>query len=293
MPIPHIFLAILVAAIWGFNFLFVKFSLQEISPLWLCAIRFFIASVPAIFFIKPPTAPFRIIVLYGLFMFALQFSLLFMGMSAGMPPGLASLLMQVQVFFSIFFAAIVLKEIPAPLQIIGALVSFSGIALVGLHFDKSATLLGFILMMAAAATWGLGNLITKKLSNINMIALVIWGSFAACPPMFAVALIFEGPKTLIYSAHHFTWLGVVSVLYIVYISTWAGYGIWNWLLSRYTVAAVVPFTLLVPIFGMFSAALITGEHLQSWKLIAGLLVLGGLSINIIAARLLTKKPKSF
>lgn len=163
MPIYHILLAILVALIWGFNFIFVKLSLVEFSPLFLCALRFFLAFFPAIFFIKLPNAPLKLTILYGLLMFGVQFAFIFMGMKVGMSPGLASLIVQVQIFFSIFFAAIFLKEMPSLIQVVGALVSFAGIGLIAMHVDNNTvSLLGFILIIAAAAAWGLGNLVTKK-----------------------------------------------------------------------------------------------------------------------------------
>lgn len=291
MPIKHFLLALLVVFIWGFNFLFIKWSLEEISPLLLCAIRFLMASIPAIFFIKPPAVSFRTVALYGFFTFALQFSLLFIGMHAGVTPGMASLILQIQIFFSMFFAAAVLGEIPHVWQILGALISFSGIAVVAMHIDNNQSILGFILIIAAAASWGFGNLITRKNNKINMIALVVWGSFIAFFPTMLFSLLMEGPSSVVYTYHHLSWVGITSVAYIVYASTWIGYGVWNWLLGRYSVGVVVPFTLLVPIIGVISSALILGEPLPLWKLIAGALVVAGLCINLFGARLFSKKIK--
>ncbi|MDP1604692.1 MAG: EamA family transporter [Legionella sp.] len=291
MPISHLFLALLVVVIWGVNFLFVKLALEEISPLLLCALRFLLASVPAIFFIKPPTMPFKRLAAYGLIMFALQFSLLFIGMHAGMTPGMASLIMQVQVFFSMFFASMFLNERPDSWQIGGALVSFMGIGVVALHFDSTISFTGFIFILAAAATWGIGNLITKKTANISMIALVVWGSFIASLPITLLSLLMEGPANIAASFHHLSWVGTASLLYIVYASTWVGYGVWNWLLSRYPVGIIVPFTLLVPVVGVLSSVLILGEPFTLWKLNAGLLVVTGLCINLLGARFFrTKRP---
>jgi len=289
MHIKHFILAILVAAIWGCNFIFVKFSLDEISPLMLSALRFILASFPAILFIKPPSAPFKLIALYGLITFGMQFSFLFIGMRVGMTPGLAALLMQVQIFFSMLFAMIFLNEETNRWQIIGALVSFTGIGLIATHFDNAISLLGFILIICAAASWGMGNLIIKKIGNVNMIALVIWGSFFASFPLVLLAFIFDGRDNIIQSLSNISWLGVASVLFIVYASTWVGYGIWNWLINRYAVGIVVPFTLLVPVFGMISSVLILDEPFQLWKIIAGFLVITGLGINLLGPRLLIGK----
>lgn len=285
MPVSHLLLAILVVIVWGLNFLFVTFSLEEFSPLFLCALRFILASIPAVFFIKPPVdVPFRLVVLYGMIAFSLQFSFLFMGLYVGMSPGMASIVMQTQVFFSLFFAMIFLGEQPKIWEIVGALVSFSGIVLIAMNVENNNSFWGFIFILAAAASWGLGTLITKKIKNKsdrNMFSLVVWGSFVAFIPMLALSLIIEGPKSIMYTYYHVTWVGVYSLLYTVYLSTLIGYGVWNWLLSRYAVGVIVPFTLLVPIVGVLSSILVLGEPFERWKLVAGLLVVGGLCINLL------------
>ncbi|HAT2009740.1 TPA: EamA family transporter [Legionella pneumophila] len=291
MPFAHLLLALLVVFVWGINFIFVKLSLEEFSPLLLCAVRFLLASVPAVFFIKPPAVPFKIIAGYGLIMFALQFALLFIGLRVGMTPGVASLLMQVQVFFSMFFAIIFLGEQPQVGQIIGALIAFIGIGVVALHFDHNVSLMGFLCILAAAASWGIGNLITKKIHSVNLIAVIVWSSFVACLPMFILSLVFEGPESFVAAYEHMTWKGILSVLYIVYISTWVGYGVWNWLISRYPVGMVVPFTLLVPVVGILSSVFILGEPFYLWKLVAGLLVISGLCINLLTTRLFVAKTQ--
>lgn len=287
MPIPHLLLALLVVLIWGVNFLFVSFGLEEISPLLLCALRFLLASIPAVFFVKLPNSSFKTIFLYGFVMFALQFAFLFLGMNVGMPVGMASLLMQTQVFFSMFFAVLFLGEQPNMGQVIGALVAFTGIGLVAMHFDSEISLLGFIFILAAAATWGLGNLITKKIkgnNNNNMLAIIAWGSFFACIPMFLLSLLIEGPSSFVYTYEHLSWRGSLSLLYIVFASTWVGYGVWNWLIARYPVGMVAPFTLLVPIVAIVSSVFVLHEPFQLWKLAAGLLVISGLCINILGSR---------
>ncbi|HCJ1101471.1 TPA: EamA family transporter [Legionella pneumophila] len=291
MPFAHLLLALLVVFVWGINFIFVKLSLEEFSPLLLCAVRFLLASVPAVFFIKPPAVPFKIIAGYGLIMFALQFGFLFIGLRVGMTPGVASLLMQVQVFFSMFFAIIFLGEQPQVGQIIGALIAFIGIGVVALHFDHNVSLMGFLCILAAAASWGIGNLITKKIHSVNLIAVIVWSSFVACLPMFILSLVFEGPESIVNAYEHMTWKGILSVLYIVYISTWVGYGVWNWLISRYPVGMVVPFTLLVPVVGILSSVFILGEPFYLWKLVAGLLVISGLCINLLTTRLFVAKTQ--
>ena len=187
----HIALAIAVAVIWGFNFVMIKAGLEELPPILLCALRFFFAAFPAVFFIRRPNIAFRQVAVFGLVMFALQFTLLFLGITAGTTAGLASLLLQVQVFFTILLAVMFLHEKPSVWQIARAIISFSGIGLVAANLGGDISALGMGLIIAAAASWGAGNLISKRFGKIDMLALVIWGSFVAWPPLLLVSFIFE------------------------------------------------------------------------------------------------------
>lgn len=288
MSLPHSLLAIIVVIIWGLNFIFVKLALTEMTPFVLLAARFLLAGIPAIFFIRLSSLPLRTVLSYGFITFTLQFSLIFTSLKIGMPAGLGSLLSQVQVFFSLFFAAILLREFPTRIQVTGALISFSGILFVASHFGENIPIMSLILLLAGAASWGLGNVITKKTEKINMIGLIAWSSFFASFPMIILSILIDGIPNIIASYHHLTLTGIFSLLYIVYASTWIGYGVWNWLLTQYPVSYVTPFTLLVPIAGMVGAVILLNEPMQEWKIIGGCLVLTGLIINLFAGRLYGK-----
>lgn len=174
MHLHHIALAIVVAVIWGFNFVMIKAGLDELPPILLCALRFFLLRFRRSFFIRRPSIAFRQVAAFGFVMFALQFTLLFFGMAAGTTAGLASLLLQVQVFFTILLAVMFLHEKPSVWQIAGAIISFSGIGLVAANLGGDISALGMGLIIAAAASWGAGNLISKRFGKIDMLALVIW-----------------------------------------------------------------------------------------------------------------------
>lgn len=289
MRLHHLALAVLIAAIWGFNFVVLQLGLQQIPPQLLCVLRFMGASFPAIFFIKKPATSWRLIILYGLVIFALQFTLLFSGIKVGMAPGLASLLMQTQVFFTLFLAFIFLDEKPRKGQILGAMVSFAGIALVAAHLGGKVSWAGFFLVIAAAFAWSVGSLISKKIGKVNMFSLITWGSFVAWPPLLLLSLIIDGPEKIFLSLHQLSGLSIMCVLYIIYLSTIFCFMIWNSLLAHYPATLVAPFMLLVPIFGMLSALLFLNESFQPWKLLAAILVITGLVMNILARQLATFK----
>jgi len=291
MHLHHIALAVFVAVIWGFNFVMIKAGLDELPPVLLCALRFFFAAFPAIFFVQRPAIAFRRVLLFGFTMFALQFTLLFFGMAAGVTAGLASLLLQVQVFFTMLLAVLFLDEKPSGWQIAGAIVAFSGIGLVATNLGGDISALGMMLIVAAAASRGAGNLISKRLGKIDMLALVIWGSFVAWPPLLLASFILEQDAWNLASLSGLTWRSFASIGYNAYPVTLLGFAAWNWLLSRYPAATVAPFSLLVPVFGFASSALVLGEPIHSWKVIAAALIMAGLCINLMGARIATRKQQ--
>lgn len=288
----HVMLAIITTAIWGCNFVFVALALNDIPPYLLCVLRFLLSSIPIVFFLKKPKAPFKTIFLYGFLTFTLQFSFLFAGMNLGMPPGLTSLIFQSQVFFSMFLALLFLNEKPNRMQVIGAIVSFSGLALVWFKYANTTSWIGFLMIIGAAASMGGGNLVSRKLAHTNSLALVAWGSLLALPPLILLSLWLEGPTVIIHSLTNISWTTIGSLTFITYVSTWLGYGLWNKLLRQYEVAAVIPFTLLVPLFGILAASITFHETLKNWEIIAACLIICGLMINVLGSKLLIRRQLS-
>lgn len=289
MKPADILLALLVVVIWGFNFVVIKLGLQGLPPILFTALRFACAALPMVFFIRRPAVRFRMLAGYAAFQFALQFTLLFSGMKLGFPPGLASLVIQLQAFFTIGLAMVLLGERPQLPQIAGALIAFSGMALVALNLEARATLVGFLMVIAAGFSWGVGNIFTKRIGKVDALALVVWGSLLAAPPLLLASLVLEGPGVVADALREVTWMSAGAVLFQAYPTTILGFGIWSMLMRRYPTATVAPFTLLVPVTGMLSASWVLGEPLQWWKTGAGLLVLSGLALNQFGGRILNAR----
>jgi O-acetylserine/cysteine efflux transporter len=286
MQPTDILLALLTVMIWGMNFVVIKIGLAGLPPLLFSALRFVFAALPLVFFVKRPAIPWRLLIGFGLFQFALQFSLLFSGMQLGIGAGLASLVVQLQAFFTIGLAVLLLGERPLLTQLLGALVALAGIALVATHLEAQATVIGFLLVIGAGLSWASANIVTKKIGKVNSLALMTWGSLMAAPPLLLASALLEGPAAWHSTFSHFGWISVAAVFYQSYPNTIVGYGIWTILMRKYPAATVAPFSLLVPLVGMVSAAILLGESLQWWKIVAGMLVLGGLALNQFGGRLL-------
>lgn len=294
MTMFHAFLGILVAAAWGINFIFIKFGLTELPPLLLCGLRFLFFSIPLIFFVKKPKVPLKNLIIYSMLTFTVQFALLFLALHLGMPPGVASLVFQVQIFISLFIAAVVFNEKPNKMQIYGGIIAFIGIIFVWIDLNQSTSIIGLLIEITAATAWAMGNVYSKKMNKDNSLSLVVWGCFLATPPLMLLSLIFEGPNLIWSSITNASWISIMSVAYTTYISTGIGYALWNKLLSLYPVSTVIPFTLLVPIFGLLSSMLVFNETMTTNKLIATMLILFGLGINIFSQKIIKlmnrKKP---
>jgi len=279
MKSADIGLACGVAVIWGVNFVVMKWGVQAMPPILLTAGRFLFAALPLVFFVKRPALPWQSVLAYGMFQFALQFSLLLSGIKLGLPAGLASLVMQLQAFFTIGLAVLALGERPTAAQLAGAAIALSGMVLVAANLHQWPTLAGFLLAVTGAGSWAIANILTKRMGPVNTMALVGWGSLFAVPPLLLVSLLLEGPAAWAAAAAAFDWRLLANLAYQGFLSTVVGFGAWAWLMRKYPTSTIAPFSLLVPVTGMLAATLLLGESLDWWKIAAALLVLAGLLVN--------------
>lgn len=286
LPFRHVLLALLTVTIWGFNFAVSKLALAEIPPLLLCALRFLLVVFPAIFFVPKPAVSWRVLIRYGTGLFSVQFGLLFLGMHLGVSAGLAALVLQAQVFITIAFAVLALKERPSSMQLLGAGVAGIGLAIVAARAGADASVAGLVCVLFAALGWGYANFTARQIGKVNALALVVWSSAVVPLPMLLASLAFEGPAAAVHSLTHVSSSVLLCLVFIVYVSTLIGFSIWSWLLARHAAAAVSPFALGVPVAGMLSSALLLGESLPPWKMLAAALVVAGLAINVFGGRLL-------
>ncbi|MBY0234385.1 MAG: EamA family transporter [Burkholderiaceae bacterium] len=284
MPFKHFLLALAVVAIWGSNFVVIRLGLNTLPPLLFAALRFGFAVLPAIFFLKKPDLPWRLLASYGLLIGVGQFGLLFLAMrgpQAAISPGLASLVIQTQVFFTLMLAMRVTREMVKPYQWLALLLAAAGIGVIASHTDGSATPLGLVMILLAAFSWACANMVGKRAGRVNMLAFMVWTSVFAVPPLLMLSLVFEGPALMAQGLAHADAVTWAAVLWQAVGNTLFGYGVWGWLLARHAPATIVPMALLVPIFGMSTAAWVLGESLPGWKLLAAGLVLGGLALNLL------------
>uniref|UniRef100_A0AAU2VVI8 EamA family transporter n=1 Tax=Streptomyces sp. NBC_00008 TaxID=2903610 RepID=A0AAU2VVI8_9ACTN len=278
----HIALAALVAAVWGVNFVVIELGLAHFPPLLFSALRFLVAALPAVFFVGRPKVAWKWIVGVGLVLGMAKFGLLFIGMDRGMGAGLSSLVLQVQAVFTALFAALALGERPGRVRVLGMGVALAGIGVAAVDEGAGGPVLAFVLVIAAAACWGVSNVLTRKAAPPDALNFMIWVSTVPVLPLLGLSLLFEGPHRDTEALAALDWSGAGIIVYVAWITTVFGFGAWGFLLSRYPASSVAPFTLLVPVFGMSSAALLLDESVSPLRWCAAALLVGGVGLTSLA-----------
>lgn len=284
MPATHLLLALAVVFVWGTNFVVIKLGLAELPPFLFAALRFALSAFPFLLFIRRPAVPWSKLAAFGVVLGAGQFGLLFYAMRADISPGLASLVVQTQVFFTIGLSMLMHRERPRPVQGVALALAVAGMGVIALHLSASVTLVGLVLVLLAALFWAGANMVAKSAGRVDMLGFMVWTSVFAVPPLALLSLALEGWPVIHHSLAHAGWVGWAAVAWQAAGNTLFGYGAWNWLLARHPAATVTPMALLVPVFGMSTSALMLDEALPGWKLGAAALVLAGLSLNVLASR---------
>ncbi|WP_395067005.1 EamA family transporter [Paraburkholderia silvatlantica] len=276
--------ALVVVLAWGVNFVVIKVGLHGVPPLLLGALRFMLAAFPAVLFVKRPQMPLRWLLAYGATISLGQFAFLFTAMYVGMPAGLASVVLQAQAFFTLGFAAVFLRERFHAQNVVGLLIAAGGLALIGTQSLRGGaqgmTLAGFVLTLCAACMWALGNIVTKKVGKVDLVGLVVWASLVPPLPFLVLSYWMEGPQRIVAALSGIGLTSVGAIVYLAFVATLIGYSLWSRLLSKYPASQVAPFSLLVPIVGLASAALLLGEQLSAAEIGGAVLVLGGLAVNV-------------
>lgn len=285
MTLKDVFIALLVIMIWGVNFWFMKIALGDVPPLVLGLLRFLCVLMPAIFFIKKPSTSWKLLIAYGLTISFGQFSFVFLALSLGFATGLAALILQTQVFLTVIFASIYFKESIKIHQLWSMLIAFIGLFLIGVgHYQGHLSFWAMLPVLVAAMSWSCGNIIVKKIGQVNGLSLVVWGNVSSFVAFSLASFAFYGVSgTWSYVSNLSGW-GVVAVLFLAYVSSLVGYSGWGTLLSRYHASKVTPFALGVPVIALLLGFILLDEYLKTWHIAGIITVMTGLIVHIFYQR---------
>lgn len=282
LPPSVVALALFVALIWGFNFVVIKVGVEGMPPLLLASLRFVLSALPLVF-VKRPAVGWGLLAAYGLFLGVGEFGLLFTALKLGAPAGLSSIVLQSQAFFTAILGALFLREEVRARTWAGLLVAAAGLVLLALPRAGSVAALSpalALMVVAAALSWAAANVVARRMGGRSALGLMVWSSLFSPLPLLGLSLVFEGPAAILASFRHLAPLTLGALLYLALLSTLVGYGLWNALIMRHGAARIAPFSLLVPLFSLSSAAVFLGEGFSLREAIAALLVLAGLLVHV-------------
>jgi O-acetylserine/cysteine efflux transporter len=277
-------LAALVATIWGFNFVVIDWGMHGVPPLLFAAVRFSLVVFPAVLLIPRPAAPWRTVAAVGVFMSLGQFGFLYVAMAAGMTPGLAALVLQAQVIFTIVIAAGALRERPTRAQAVGVLLGSTGLLVVAVGREGHVTAAALGLCLLGALSWGIGNVVSRASGISGGLSLTVWSAVVVPVPLLALSLLLDGPSTVVAALAGFSWQAIVSTLYTAGLASLLGYGVFNTLLSRNPSSSVVPWVLLAPVVAMASAWLLLDQQPATAELAGGTVLIVGVLVAMRPSR---------
>jgi O-acetylserine/cysteine efflux transporter len=274
-------LAAMTSTIWGLGFVAIQFGLESFSPPQLAALRFLVpcAAIP---FVRRPAISWSMLILIGLTLFTGQFLLLFFAYIAGLPPGLAAVTQQMQVFFTVILSALFLGDVPTIRQSVGMSVAFCGLALIAATTGTDLTVAGLALAMAAAFSWAIGNVLLKRVGPVPMRPLIVWLSLVPPIPALLVSGFDAQSPSLLSAMLHASWASAAAVIYLGVLATPIAYAIWGYLLSRYPAGAIAPFALLAPCAGVAASAVAFGEVFGPVRYLGIGLILAGLVFVVLS-----------
>lgn len=280
-------LAVTVAVLWGLNFVAVRLGLDEFPPIFFAALRYLVLAVPVVLLVRRPPLPYRWLVLYGLAFGVVQFGLLFLAISQGMPSGLSSVLLQAAAPITMALSVLLLHERPTPRQLLGTGIAAVGIAVIGGARLGTAAALPLVLTLLAALGWAVGNLALRKACSTEPLHFVLWMSVVPPLPLLALSAVTEGPtagwRAVSDAATGASGNGIVALVALVYVvvgGTVVGATLWTGLLARNPATEVAPFSMLVPIVGILGGFVVFHEQLTTWTVLGIIAVVGGLLVGL-------------
>jgi O-acetylserine/cysteine efflux transporter len=275
-------MSLLIAATWGLNFTVIRFGLDEFTPFSFAAWRFILGALPVLFLKKPATS-WKTLAGMGVFLFTGQFVFLFFAMQAGLPPGLSSVLVQLQGPLTLVLAALFLKERATHAQWAGLGVAMIGVVVISRSVEGSASVFAIAIALLSALSWATGNLFLREARGTSILAVTAWASLLPPIPLLIAGFVTDGIPATLAPVLAPSWRGSFVLVYTVVPVMWLGYWLWGTLLRTYPAAKAGPVSLLVPCCALGISSLLTGESIGGLRLVGVIIVLGGVALGIFVS----------
>lgn len=285
MKLRHVALAIFISMIWGGNFVAAKSAVAYFPTFFFMTMRLVIVSAVLLPFIKRPQLPFRKLLKISTTLTVLHFGFMFSSLEHGLDSTVAVIVDQLRVPFAVTLSYFLFGDKMEKHGIFGIVIALLGTFVIVGTPNIMGNYAAFWMLVAASAAWAYYNTQVKNLEDLDVLSFIGWVSILGVPQLFIISSILEGDQL-----HLLTQLPPPSVIgSLIYVSIGAtilAHGCWYYLLRTYSVNLVVPYSLLVPVFGMSAGVMLLNEALTWQVIVGGILTIIGVAVVVM------KRPKA-
>lgn len=283
MKLPHVLIAIAVSLIWGVNFVAAKAAVGYFPSFFFLAVRLTIVSIVLLPFIKKPDIPFSKLLTIAITLTVLHFGFMYIALEKGLDSSVAVVIDQLRVPFAVTLGYFLFGEEVGKKGVFGIVVALLGTFVIVGTPNIAQNHFAFWMLVGCSAAWALYNIQVKSLGKMDPISFIGWVSILGTPQLYLISFLLEGNKfPLLLAAPP---MAIASLFYVAIGATIIAHGCWYYLLRIYPVNKVVPYSLLIPVFGMVSGILLLSEEITWQVVVGGVLTIIGVSIVVIG------KPK--
>lgn len=282
----EILIALLVMAVWGGNFVAMRIGMIHFPPFMTLSCRMLIASVILVWFLKSPKGQWPLLLAISFSMSTLHFGLALVGMQ-GINAGIGAIAMQASVPFAAIIVWLIYREKLGWRRFVGLIISFIGILIISGSPDITGHIHLLGVLILSAFFFAVASILIRRLKDIDFVSINAWVSILSLPQAVAISAWLE--RQHFEDALTAPWETWLVVVYMALGATIIGQGLWYRLLARHETNSVMPFTLLVPVFGVFFGILFLGETFDLQNISGGLVTIAGVGI-ILRYKTIQRSP---
>lgn len=274
--LPHFGLLLLINVVWGFNVIAMKLAVSEIPPLFATAIRFLMVLGVSLPWLRILPGRMGRLLLLGLLFGALHFGAMFWAMQLAHDAGVIAVLTQVGVPMSVLMAMLVLREQVSVQHWVGILLTFAGVVVIGFDPRVMEYLAAVALVMFVGFAYAVSALLMRSLTGVKPMELQAWVALVSVPSLLLLSHVFgESGWT---PAAEASWWAWGALIYSACAASLIGHVGMFYLLQRYPVSQITPFTLLVPLVAMAAGVLFLDDVLTPLIVIGALVTILGVLV---------------
>ena len=276
MPLPHLVFMIVIAFLWGFAPIVMKVAFESVPPLIFTSVRFVIVALLLMPFLRWHKGKMPLIIAIASTVGWLEFSLFFTGLAISGDVAPVAVAAQLSVPFATILSIVILGEIVRWRRWTGILLSFGGVMLFSFDPHVMAYLPGLTFAIGGALSHAMAMVLMRRIDGIGVFEMQAWVASVSAPVLLVLSLVFETNQMGAFQGA--SWGVWLTLFYGAFLSSLVAHAGFYWMVQRYEVTILAPFTLLAPIFTILFGFLLLGDQLTTRMIVGSAIALIGVAI---------------